>query len=126
MSEELATRFGVKAANVDASIETLSGGNQQKVVVARWLSIDPRVVLMDEPTRGVDVGAKAEIYEIVDRLTADGVAVVMSSSDLPELLGETDRIAVMRDGAVVGECRTQDTTEEEIMRLATGVTEVAA
>ena len=95
-------------------------GNQQKALLARWLSIDPGVLILDEPTRGVDVGAKAEIYERLFELAGRGVAIVCSSSDLPELLTVTDRIAVLSQGRVAGIVDTADATEESIMTLATG------
>ena len=110
----------VKSNSVDQEITKLSGGNQQKAVLARWMSIDPLVFVLDEPTRGVDVGAKAEIYERLTDLADGGVAIVCSSSDLPELLAITDRIAVMSQGHLVSVVETKDATEESIMTLATG------
>ena len=88
---------------MDQEVQFLSGGNQQKVVLARWLATDPRVVLLDEPTRGIDVGAKHAIYELMRALAAEGVAVLMVSSELPEVIGMSDRILVMRDGRLAGE-----------------------
>ncbi|MEU4626661.1 sugar ABC transporter ATP-binding protein [Actinoplanes sp. NPDC023801] len=93
----------LRSTGIDQEIRYLSGGNQQKVVLARWLALDPRVIIFDEPTRGIDVGAKAAIHDIVRRIAHDGAAVLMISSDLPELLGMSDRIIVMRDGRIVGE-----------------------
>ncbi|MFF5218419.1 sugar ABC transporter ATP-binding protein [Micromonospora sp. NPDC000442] len=110
----------VKTATVTQGITQLSGGNQQKALLARWLSIDPRLMLLDEPTRGVDVGAKAEIYRLFRTLTEDGVAILVSSSDLPELLTVSDRIAVMAAGRVVGVIPAAEATEEKVMALATG------
>ncbi|GGM27625.1 sugar ABC transporter ATP-binding protein [Micromonospora yangpuensis] len=116
---ELLTAVQVRAAGVDQEIRFLSGGNQQKVVLARWLALDPRILLFDEPTRGIDVGAKSTIHDLVRRLARDGAAVLMISSDLPELLGMSDRIVVMRDGAVAGELPA-GATEEEVVALAVG------
>ncbi|GAB2469319.1 sugar ABC transporter ATP-binding protein [Xylanimonas ulmi] len=99
-------------------VQNLSGGNQQKVVLARWLAKEPEVLILDEPTRGVDVGAKAEIYAIIDDLASRGVAVLVISSELPEVLGLADRIVVMQDGRVTGELDRSDATEEAILTLA--------
>ena len=109
----------VSAHSLAQEVQFLSGGNQQKVVLARWLSIDPLVVLMDEPTRGIDVGAKQRVYELVRELTRHGVAVLMVSSELPEVIGMSDRIVVMRDGTVAGELPA-GASEEAVLALATG------
>ncbi|GAA1760161.1 MULTISPECIES: sugar ABC transporter ATP-binding protein [Streptomonospora] len=111
----------VRCSSVLQRVAELSGGNQQKVVLGRWLAVSPRVLLLDEPTRGVDVGAKQEIYRIVDRLAAEGVAVLVISSDLPELLGISDRVLVMRNGTVAAELSRAEATEEAVMLHATGV-----
>jgi methyl-galactoside transport system ATP-binding protein len=99
-------------------IQALSGGNQQKVILGRWLLTEPRVLLLDEPTRGVDVGAKYEIYALIDKLAAAGRGVIVVSSEMPELLGISDRIAVMSGGRVAGTVDPKETTQEEIMTLA--------
>jgi len=112
--------FNVKTGNMDVIVSTLSGGNQQKVVVGKWMMQDPKVLIMDEPTRGVDVGAKAEIYELMRRLTSQGVAILMVSSDMEEVLGVSDRVAVMHEGAITGVLLRRDCSEEGIMRLAVG------
>ncbi len=125
-AKKLATQLRVKTAGIDQPITNLSGGNQQKALLARWMSISPRVLILDEPTRGVDVGAKVEIYEQLFALAAQGVAIICSSSDLPELLSVTDRIAVMSQGTVAGVVLTADATEESIMTLATGASAPAA
>jgi len=119
-AEARSAAMRVKTASVDQDVVKLSGGNQQKAVLARWLSIEPAVFVFDEPTRGVDVGAKAEIYERLIGLADSGVGIVCSSSDLPELLAITDRIAVMSQGRLVAVVNTKDATEESIMTLATG------
>ncbi|MDQ3916976.1 MAG: hypothetical protein M3348_00610, partial [Acidobacteriota bacterium] len=96
------------------------GGNQQKVVLAKWLSLGPKVLIFDEPTRGIDVGAKAEIYDLMRRLAEAGVAIVMISSDMEEVINVSDRVAVMHEGRVTGVLGREDCTEENIMRLAVG------
>ncbi|GAA3742747.1 ribose transport system ATP-binding protein [Spinactinospora alkalitolerans] len=111
----------VRCSSADQRVGELSGGNQQKVVLARWLEIAPRVLLLDEPTRGVDVGAKQEIYRIIDDLAADGVAVLVVSSDLPEVIGISDRVLVMRNGGIVAGLAREEATEETVMLHATGV-----
>ncbi len=111
----------VRCASPSVAVGTLSGGNQQKVVLARWLARKPRVLLLDEPTRGVDIGAKAEIYRLIRAIAADGVGVVVISSELPEVLGISDRILVMREGRLVGEFDAEDATEQGVMSLAVGV-----
>ena len=98
----------------------MSGGNQQKVVLAKWLGTKPDVLILDEPTRGVDVGAKKEIYMIMNELAATGVAIIMISSDLPEILGMSDRVYVMREGQMSGMLNQEEATQESIMTLATG------
>jgi ABC-type sugar transport system ATPase subunit len=97
----------------------LSGGNQQKVVLAKWLQTKPAVMILDEPTRGIDVGAKFEIYRLMRQLTEQGVAILMISSELPEVLGMSDRILVMHQGAIVGEIPRVEATEERVIELAT-------
>ena len=109
----------IKAAGVDAAPDSLSGGNQQKVVVAKWLAAHPRVLLLDEPTKGVDVGAKFEIHEMIRRQAAEGLAVLVVSSDLPEVLALADRVVVMKEGAMQGEVPGHAATEEAVMHLAT-------
>ncbi|WP_434740241.1 sugar ABC transporter ATP-binding protein [Micromonospora sp. SH-82] len=115
-----ARQLRVKTSTTAQGITQLSGGNQQKALLARWLSIEPRLMLLDEPTRGVDVGAKAEIYRLFRSLADDQVAILVSSSDLPELLTVSDRIAVMAAGRLVGVIPAAEATEEKVMALATG------
>jgi methyl-galactoside transport system ATP-binding protein len=101
-------------------ISNLSGGNQQKVIISRWLANDPDVLIMDEPTRGIDVGAKHEIYEIMNELASQGKAIIMISSEMPELLGMSDRICVMCNGKLTGELENpEDMTQAKVMALAT-------
>jgi ABC-type sugar transport system ATPase subunit len=116
---EVLSSLAVAARSLDQEVQFLSGGNQQKVVLARWLSIRPQIVLMDEPTRGIDVGAKHAVYELMRALVADGVAILMVSSELPEVIGMSDRILVMRDGRLAGEL-PGGSTEEDVLQLATG------
>ncbi|MFE4669836.1 sugar ABC transporter ATP-binding protein [Streptomyces sp. NPDC056716] len=123
---EQAKRLRVKTATMGQPITSLSGGNQQKAVLGRWLAINPGVLILDEPTRGVDIGAKAEIYAQLFALAEEGLAILCSSSDLPELLTLTDRIAVMSEGRLVDVVATDEATEESIMTLATGATPAAA
>ena len=110
--------LSIKTPSQSTKIRTLSGGNQQKVILARWLLTDPQVLLLDEPTRGIDVGAKYEIYSLILQLAAKGRSVIMVSSEMPELLGICDRILVMSGGRLAGEVSARDTTQEEIMELA--------
>jgi ribose transport system ATP-binding protein len=116
----LVERLRIRVSSLDQSVADLSGGNQQKVVLARWLAAHCRVLLFDEPTRGIDVGAKAEIYELIGELVAQGVAVLLISSEMPELLGLADRIAVMHEGALQGVVSRSEATPERIMELALG------
>lgn len=124
-ARSLAERLRVKTATMGQPITNLSGGNQQKAMLARWIAIDPGVLILDEPTRGVDVGAKAEIYEQLFTLADRGVAILCSSSDLPELLTITDRIVVMAEGRVVDVVESANATEESIMTVATGAAATA-
>ena len=110
----------IKTAGLEQEVGRLSGGNQQKVVLAKWLAAGVDVLLMDEPTRGIDVGAKVEIYELMNRLTAEGAGIVMITSELPELLGMSDRILVMHQGRVRAELRSEEATQERVLRAALG------
>lgn len=117
IAEKYKELLQIKASSIETRVDCLSGGNQQKVVIGRCLASNPKVLFLDEPTRGVDVGAKAEIYRIIDELACQGVAIVMVSSELPELMAISDRIIVMREGEVVGEMPASEASEEKIMRL---------
>ena len=119
-TEQLRREFAVKCNDVEQRMESLSGGNQQKVILAKWLSHPARLLIFDEPTRGVDVGAKAEIYEFIRQLAARGIAIMLISSDMEEVLGESHRIIVMHEGAIAGILRREQCSEEAIMRLAVG------
>ncbi|MCX6132545.1 MAG: sugar ABC transporter ATP-binding protein [Ignavibacteriales bacterium] len=111
-------QFSIKSSSEEAEVSTLSGGNQQKVVLAKWLWLKPTILMLDEPTRGIDVGAKAEIHHLIIELARSGVAVVLISSELPEVLRLADRIYVMRDGTITGELQRSDASQEAIMHLA--------
>ncbi|MCT4783957.1 MULTISPECIES: sugar ABC transporter ATP-binding protein [Exiguobacterium] len=113
-------KLRVKHHSMEQKVKSLSGGNQQKVVLGKWLGVEPDVLILDEPTRGVDVGAKKEIYTIMSELAESGVAIIMVSSDLPEVLGMSDRIVVMREGVVTGRLTKQEATQERVMTYATG------
>jgi ribose transport system ATP-binding protein len=112
--------LNIKATSVDIGVNTLSGGNQQKIVLAKWLSMQPKIMIFDEPTRGIDVGAKSEIYGLMRGLADAGVAILMISSDMEEVIGVSDRIVVMRDGAISGFLSRAQFSEENVMRLAVG------
>jgi putative multiple sugar transport system ATP-binding protein len=111
--------LNIKTPSLEQTVGNLSGGNQQKVSVAKWLFVSPEVLILDEPTRGIDVGAKYEIYTIMNRLVAEGMSIIMISSELPEVLGMSDRIYVIASGRITGELPAAEATQEKIMRLAT-------
>ncbi len=114
-------RLGIRIGGMDMPVSSLSGGNQQKVAIAKQLAVNPKVILMDEPTRGIDVGAKSEIHRLLRDLARSGIGVVVISSELPELLGLCDRVLVIREGSVMGEIEGEAMTEEAVMRLASGI-----
>jgi ribose transport system ATP-binding protein len=120
VAQEVSSKLNIKAPSIELKAANLSGGNQQKVVLAKWLSLDPKVLIFDEPTRGIDVGAKAEIYQLMRKLADSGVAIIMISSDMEEILGESDRVAVMHEGAITGILEHSQCSEEAVMRLAVG------
>ncbi|NCB36271.1 MAG: sugar ABC transporter ATP-binding protein, partial [Clostridia bacterium] len=112
-------KLSIKTPSTKTLIKSLSGGNQQKVLISRWLANDPDILILDEPTRGIDVGAKYEIYTIIANLAGQGKSIIMISSEMSELIGMSDRILVMCDGRLTGEIKGQDATQENIMTLAT-------
>lgn len=118
--KEMIQKLRIKTSSPSLSVKALSGGNQQKIVFGKWLGIKPKLLILDEPTRGVDIGAKKEIYEIMNELTNEGVTILMISSELPEILGMSDRILVMHEGKLVTELTRQEATQETIMHAATG------
>ncbi len=119
-AEAARTRFQIKTHSLDVAVQNLSGGNQQKVVIAKWLMRPVNVLIVDEPTRGIDVGTKAEIHRLLSELAKNGMAIIMISSELPELLGMSDRVAVMHEGKLKGVLSRKDATQKSVMRLATG------
>ncbi|MDB5386842.1 MAG: ABC-type sugar transport system, ATPase component [Planctomycetaceae bacterium] len=120
LTESYVEKLFIKTASIGTPVGNLSGGNQQKVALARWLATKPAVLILDEPTQGIDVGAKAEIHRLMGDLARQGLAIIMISSELPEMLGMSDRIAVMRGGTIVGEFSRADATQEKILHLALG------
>ena len=120
LAQDYVKRLSIKTPGLDVKIDTLSGGNQQKVILAKWLNIKPKVLILDEPTRGIDVGAKVEIYNLLNKLVEEGVTVIIISSELPEVMGISDRILVMCEGEIVAELTREQATKELIMVYATG------
>src|SRR5207249_10401485 len=120
IARNFARDLSVRTPTIEETVQNLSGGNQQKVVLAKWLFTDSKILIFDEPTRGIDVGAKTEIYQLMNALAKRGVAIIMISSELPEVLGMSDRILVMHEGVIAGELSRAEATQEKIMHLATG------
>lgn len=121
-AQEINDKVKLKAPNLEIKVSQLSGGNQQKVVISKWLLNDPKVLILDEPTRGIDVGAKYEIYKIINELATQGVGIILISSELPEILGMSDRVLVMAGGQITGELKRDEASQEKIMTYATGGT----
>ena len=120
ISEEMTRRMRIKTPSSRQIVRYLSGGNQQKVVLGKWLAMKPSVLLLDEPTRGIDIGAKREIYALMEELSEQGVAILFVSSELEEVIGMSDRVLVMHEGKISGQLAREELSEEAIMRLATG------
>lgn len=118
-------RLQVKAGSPEHAVSTLSGGNQQKVVLARWLATEPKLLIIDEPTRGIDVGTKSEVHRLVSELAGRGIAILMISSELPEVLGMADRVLVMHEGRITAELDRASATPESVMHAATATPETA-
>ena len=110
--------INIKAPSIEQKVGNLSGGNQQKVQIAKWMFAQPKVLILDEPTRGIDVGAKYEIYSLMNKLVDEGMSIIMISSELPEVLGMSDRLYVMSEGSITGELLVEDATEEKVMAMA--------
>ena len=121
LARDYAERLDLRAAALDQDVGNLSGGNQQKVVIAKWLATQPRVIILDEPTKGIDIGSKAAVHEFMAELAANGLAVIMVSSEIPEILGMSDRVVVMREGLIVAELEGGDLTPETLVRHAAGI-----
>jgi len=118
LAQEFVKKLNVKTSSYVQLVMSLSGGNQQKVMIAKWLAINPRILILDEPTRGIDVGAKAEIHTLLRELAKNGIGIILISSEMPEIIGMCDRVIVMREGRVTGELSGDKITEENIMQLA--------
>ncbi|OUU29009.1 MAG: D-xylose ABC transporter ATP-binding protein [Candidatus Endolissoclinum sp. TMED37] len=122
LAREYAERLDLRAASLDQDIGNLSGGNQQKVVIAKWLATQPQVIILDEPTKGIDIGSKAAVHEFMAELAAQGLSVIMVSSEIPEIIGMSDRVIVMRDGLIASELSGDEVTPETLVRHAAGIT----
>jgi ABC-type sugar transport system ATPase subunit len=122
IANEYVDKLAVKTPSVSQLVKYLSGGNQQKIVIAKWLASQARILIFDEPTRGIDVGAKVEVRELINELAKQGVCVILISSELPEILGMCDRVMVMHEGRVTGDFEAVWTSEEEILHYASGLT----
>ena len=125
LARQYSERLELRAAALDQDVGNLSGGNQQKVVIAKWLATKPRVIILDEPTKGIDVGSKAAVHEFMSELAAEGLSVIMVSSEIPEILGMSDRVIVMREGRIAAEYNRADLTPEKLVRAAAGIEEAA-
>ncbi len=119
VAEKYRKSLNIKTPSIEQKVSSLSGGNQQKVALGKWLFVDPNILILDEPTRGIDVGAKYEIYTIMNELVVKGLSVIMISSELPEVLGMSDRVYVMAEGKMTGELKIEEATQENIMEMAT-------
>lgn len=125
LTREYTQRLDLRAASLDQDVGLLSGGNQQKVVIAKWLATRPRVIILDEPTKGIDIGSKAAVHDFMSELAAEGLAVIMVSSEIPEVLGMSDRVIVMREGRIAAEFAGDQMTPENLVRAAVGIGETA-
>jgi rhamnose transport system ATP-binding protein len=119
-AEQFRESLSIRTPSIQTPVDDLSGGNQQKVMLSKWLNAEPKLLILDEPTRGVDVGAKADVHRLVDELAASGMAIIVISSDLPEVLTMSDRILVMREGRSMGVFSTEEADQEVIMTAAMG------
>jgi len=118
---EYIKKLSIKTTGSKQKIKNLSGGNQQKVIIAKWIMMSPKVLIIDEPTKGIDVGAKKEIYDVLNELKQMGKAIILISSDMPEIVGISDRVIVMHEGIVTGELEREDANQENIMKFAVGI-----
>lgn len=125
LAREYSERLDLRAASLDQEVGNLSGGNQQKVVIAKWLATQPQVIILDEPTKGIDIGSKAAVHEFMAELASQGLSVIMVSSEIPEVIGMSDRVIVMRDGLIAAELAGNDLTPETLVRHAAGITQSA-
>ncbi|HBJ60776.1 MAG TPA: D-xylose ABC transporter ATP-binding protein, partial [Opitutae bacterium] len=120
IADEAVEQMKIKTPHIEQVTRFLSGGNQQKIVLGKWLAMKPKLLMLDEPTRGIDVGAKREIYKLMEKLAGEGMAILFVSSEMEEVLGMADRAYVMHEGRISGELNRQELSEESIMNLATG------
>jgi ribose transport system ATP-binding protein len=120
VATDMVKKMDIKTPGLEQVVQYLSGGNQQKMVLGKWLAMKPRLLLLDEPTRGIDVGSKQEIYRLMEELVAGGVAILFVSSEMEEVLGMADRALVMHEGVITGELARDQLSEEAVMQLATG------
>ena len=125
LAREYSERLDLRAASLDQDVDNLSGGNQQKVVIAKWLATQPQVIILDEPTKGIDIGSKAAVHEFMAELASQGLSVIMVSSEIPEVIGMSDRVIVMRDGMIAAELKGDELTPETLVRHAAGITQSA-
>jgi len=125
LAREYTARLDLRAASLDQDVGTLSGGNQQKVVIAKWLATRPKVIILDEPTKGIDIGSKAAVHAFMSELAASGLSVIMVSSEIPEIMGMADRVIVMREGRIAGRFERAELTAEKLVRAAAGIQEAA-
>jgi rhamnose transport system ATP-binding protein len=125
LAREYSERLDLRAASLDQDVGNLSGGNQQKVVIAKWLATQPQVIILDEPTKGIDIGSKAAVHEFMAELASQGLSVIMVSSEIPEIIGMSDRVIVMRDGLIATELAGDELTPETLVRHAAGITTTA-
>ena len=125
LAREYTARLDLRAASLDQDVGTLSGGNQQKVVIAKWLATRPKVIILDEPTKGIDIGSKAAVHAFMSELAASGLSVIMVSSEIPEIMGMADRVIVMREGRIAGRFERAELTAEKLVRAAAGIEEAA-
>ena len=123
LAREYSERLDLRAASLDTDVGNLSGGNQQKVVIAKWLATKPKVIILDEPTKGIDIGSKAAVHDFMAELAAQGLAVIMVSSEIPEIVGMSDRAIVMREGRIVAELKQMEITPERLVGYAAGIRE---
>jgi ABC-type sugar transport system ATPase subunit len=121
LADRFVEQLRIRATSVAQAVRSLSGGNQQKVVLAKWLAAEPRILVLDEPTHGVDVGTKADVHRTISHLATQGLTILLISSELPEILGMSDRVLVMREGRLVAEFPRAEASQERIVRAAAGV-----
>ena len=121
LARKYTQRLDLRAASLDSPVNNLSGGNQQKVVIAKWLATQPQIIILDEPTKGIDVGSKAAVHEFMAELAAQGLAVIMVSSEIPEILGMSDRAIIMREGKIAAQLQGAELTPESLVRYAAGI-----